>query len=115
MRRIALLLSSAVVVPALLAFNAGAAAADSSAPAPDCDSSASKFVCEAASPVSPVTWTMTIRILGTTSTSTFSGPTLLHSGCEVHAFYTFSFTYVSGGVTFDSGTSQFQCTSNPPT
>jgi hypothetical protein len=99
MRRIAVLSSLAVVIPALLGFSAGAAAADGIAPAPDCSSFSSQFACEAASPVSPVTWTMTIRILGTSSTSTFSGPTFLHSACELRANYTFSFTYVSGGVT----------------
>lgn len=113
MRRIAVRSSLAVLVPALLAFNAGYAAADS-APAPDCESSASQFFCDASSPVSPVTWTQTISIFGTTSTSTFSGPTILHSGCELRATYAFSFSYVSGGVTFTSGTSRFLCNSNPP-
>ncbi|HEU5331354.1 MAG TPA: hypothetical protein VFU73_01280 [Actinocrinis sp.] len=113
MRRIAVRTSLAVLVPALLAINAGVAAADS-APAPDCESSSSQFFCDAASPVSPVTWTQTISIFGFSSTSTFSGPTILHSGCELRAAYTFSFTYVSGGVTFTSGSTRFICTSSPP-
>jgi hypothetical protein len=116
MRRIAVLSSLALAVPALLGLNAGVAAADVSVPAPDCSSWASQFACDAASPVSPITWTMRITGLGIgTTTSSFSGPTLLHSGCELRANYTFSFSYVSGGVTFTSGTSSFQCTANPPT
>jgi hypothetical protein len=114
MRRITLLSTLALAVPALLGLNAGAAAADGTAPAPECDSFSSTFSCEAAVPVSSVTWTMTIRILGTSNTSTFPGPTILHSGCEVRAAYTFSYTYVSGGVTFDSPTSRFVCAAGPP-
>lgn len=114
MRRLLALSSLALAVPALLALSGGAASASGTAPAPDCESFSSTFFCDADSPVTPVTWTQTITIFGTVSTSTFSGPTFLHSGCELRAAYTFSFSYVSGGVTFTSGSSRFLCTSNPP-
>jgi hypothetical protein len=115
MRRTALISSlAALAVPALVALGAGPALASGTAPAPDCESFSSIFFCDASSPVTPITWTETIRIDGITSMSTFSGPAFLRSGCELKANYTFSFSYVSGGVTFVSGSSRFLCTSNAP-
>lgn len=113
MRRIMALSSLAVTVPAVLALSTGVAAA-ATAPAPDCMSASSTFACDASAPVSTVTWTMTIAIDGTSSTSSFSASRFLRGNCEVHAAYTFSFSYVSGGVTFKSGSSRFICTSLPP-
>lgn len=114
MRQIAALSSLAAFVLGVLALSTGVAAASGTAPAPDCSSASSQFACDASSPVSPVTWTMTISILGTTSTSTFSASRFLRGNCEVRAAYTFSYSYVSGGVTYNSGRSRFLCTSSPP-
>ena len=113
MRRIIAFSSLAVAVPALLALSTGVAAA-ATAPAPDCMSASSTFACDASAPVSTVTWTQTISIDGFTSKSTFNASRFLRGNCEVRAAYTFSFSYVSGGVTFNSGSSRFICTSLPP-
>lgn len=113
-RKLALSSLAVLAVPVLLAMNTGVAAAAGTAPAPDCWSASSQFGCDASAPVTPITWTMTISIFGTSSTSSFSGPLNLHSGCEVRAAYTFSFSYVSGGVTYNSGSTRFLCSSSPP-
>jgi hypothetical protein len=57
---------------------------------------------------------MTISYEGSNSTSSFSAGTVLRGNCEVGAGYTFSFSYVSGGVTYNSGSTRFVCVSTPP-
>jgi hypothetical protein len=115
MRRLVALSSlAALAVPAVLAMSTGIAAASGTAPAPFCGSSSSTFFCDASSPVSTVTWTMTISSLGTKTTSNFNASRFLHGNCEVRAGYTFSFSYVSGGVTYNSGSTTFICTASPP-
>ena len=112
MRRIVALSSlAAFAVPALLALSTGVAAASGTAPAPRCIVTGRNFVCSASAPVSPVTWTEVITYQGNSSTSSFSwGLTLRGSNCELGAGYTFSFSYVSGGVTYNSGQTSFGCT-----
>ena len=115
MRRIAVLPAlSALVVSGLLAAGAGPAAASSSAPAPDCSSYSSQLFCDADSPVSPVTWTQTQFVGGTTYTSTFSGPSFLHGGCSAGTRFGYSYSYVSGGVTYASPATYFYCSKLPP-
>ncbi len=114
MRRFPLISALAILaVPAVVALSGGTALA-AATPAPDCESFSSQFLCDAFVPVGTVTWTQTIRIDGFTSTSTFSGPATLRGNCELRANYSFSFSYVSGGVTFTSDTSTFLCTANKP-
>lgn len=116
MRRIPALsaLAAALAVPALVALGSGPALAAGSAPAPECDSFSTQFTCDAPVSATTVTWTQTIRIDGFTSTSSFSASTILHSGCELHANYTFTYSYVSGGVTLVSPASHFLCNPNAP-
>jgi hypothetical protein len=112
MRRIVALSSlAALAVPALLALSTGVAAASGTAPAPLCIVTGRNFVCSASAPVSPVNWTETITYHGTSSTSNFSwGISLRGTNCELGAGYTFSFSYVSAGVTYNSGQTSFGCT-----
>jgi hypothetical protein len=115
MRRLVALSSlAALAVPAVLAMSTGIAAASGTAPAPNCGSSSSTFFCDASGPDSTVTWTMTISVLGQKNTSTFSASRVLRGNCEVRAGYTFSFSYVNDGVTYNSGSTTFVCTSSPP-
>jgi hypothetical protein len=115
MRRLVALSSlAALAVPAVLAMSTGIAAASGTVPAPFCGSSSSTFFCDTATSVSPVTWTMTISVLGTKTTSVFSASRVLRGNCEVRAGYTFSYSYVSAGVTYNSGSTTFVCTSSPP-
>lgn len=110
-RMVALSSLAALAVPAILALNPGIAAASGTAPAPSCMISSRTFICDASSPVSPVTWTEKITYHGSTSTSSFSWGTVLRgSNCELGAGYAFSFSYISGGVTYDSGQTSFGCT-----
>ena len=97
----------------LLAGTISAASA-ASAPAPDCDSYSSTFYCDASSPVNPVTWTQKITVDGSTFTSTFSASPFLHGNCEVGARYSYSFSYVSSGVTYTSPATSFLCNKNAP-
>jgi hypothetical protein len=113
-RSVALSSLTALAVPGLLAATMATAAASSSAPAPECMSYSSQLFCDASSPVSPVTWTMTLTQAGITTKSTFSGPAFLRGNCLVGAGYGFSYSYVNGGVTFISPATRFVCTSNRP-
>jgi hypothetical protein len=115
MRRFVALSSlAALAVPAVLAVSTGIAAASGTAPAPLCFSSGLTFSCDASTSVSTVTWTMTVSDLGTSTTSSFSGPRVLRSNCSARTGYTFSFSYVSGGVTYNSGSTTFVCGTSPP-
>lgn len=115
MRRIVTLPALAgLVVSGLLTAGAGPAAASSSAPAPDCTSYSSQLLCNADSPVSPVTWTQTQAVDGTIYTSTFSGPAFLQGGCSVGIRYGYSYSYVSGGVTYASPATYFYCSKLQP-
>lgn len=115
MRRLVALSSlAALAVPALLAVSTGIAAASGTAPAPLCFSSGSTFSCSASTSVSTVTWTMTTSSLGMNNTLSFSGPRVLRSNCSARTGYTFSFSYVSSGVTYNSGSTTFICGTSPP-
>lgn len=105
---IALMVTSGMVV-----LGAGSALADGSAPAPSCDSYNTMLFCDPTAGSAPFTWTQTIRIDGFTSTSTFVA-NFIRGGCEKNAGYTLSYSYVSGGVTYDSASTFITCNPYPP-
>jgi hypothetical protein len=115
MRRIAVLAAAAALtVPGLLAISVSTAVASDGAPAPTCDSSLSTFECDASSP-GATTWTVAqhedgIWIPYTITTS----DSYLKNSCDRGFQTAVSYSYVSGGVTYYSGTHTFTCNANPP-
>jgi len=112
-RLVTLSVLTGLTISGLLTGSMSAAAA-AAAPAPDCGSYSSIFYCDADSPVSPVTWTQTVTVYGTTYTSTYSASPDLHGNCSVGTRYGFSYTYVYGGVTYTSPAISFICNNRQP-
>lgn len=111
MRRIAgFLVVSALAM--LITLTAHPSAAFAAAPAPECDSGTSSYVCSGSSTGTTV-WTLTL-IYPNGSSNTFSstrpGPTI-HGVCVPHTKFTVYYTGIYQGVTQTSGTSYFICNS----
>jgi hypothetical protein len=106
-RRTSVLLAAAILaVPGLLATTARA---DSNAPAPECDTGGSTFICDSFAP-SATTWSVTARedvYPFTYTPNTTSGT--LDTTCRGGDLMTVSYSYVSGGVTVLSDYANFQC------
>ena len=117
MRRLTAIASSAVLtVPVMLALGSGVAFAGSTAPAPSCDNSGSRFwICDPTAGSAPFTWTVTrvfpLNIGNTTSTSHMD---IVSGGCTKGETLTVTYSYVSNGVTFTSAPSSFGCNAGPP-
>ena len=117
MRRLAAIASSALLAtPLLLALGSGVAFADSSAPAPSCDNSGSRFwICDPTAGSAPFTWTVSrvfpLNIGNTTGTS---HKDFASGGCSKGETLTVTYSYVSNGVTFDSAPTSFVCNAGPP-
>jgi hypothetical protein len=102
-----------LAVPGLLAISVSAATASSSAPAPDCESSLSTFICDASS-TGATTWTVSQHIWGqwypyTVTTSGSELSTTCAGGFQTAV----SYSYVDGD-TYYSGIKNFSCNRNPP-
>jgi len=111
MRHAARLLATAALA---LGFAGSAATpASAAAPAPYCDSGASRFICDASS-TGTTTWTVT-WYSGSVGTFTTAGATLLAScpASNIGRQVRVSYSYVSGGVTQYSDTASFICRSGP--
>jgi hypothetical protein len=102
-----------LVASGMLAIGATSALASSSAPAPSCQSYSSKVFCWATAGPGPYTWTETVRADGTSYTSSFVA-TDIDGGCQRGTGFTFSYSYVSGGVTYDSASVVVICDTNAP-
>jgi hypothetical protein len=112
MRRLAAIAASAVLtVPVLLALGSGVAFADSSAPAPSCDNSTARFwLCEPTAGSAPFTWTVTrVFPLNVGNSTGTSHKNFASGGCTRGETLTVTYSYVSNGVTFDSGPTSFVC------
>jgi hypothetical protein len=102
-----------LVTSGMLAIGATSALANGSAPAPSCQSYNSMIYCWATAGSSPFTWTETVRADGTSYSSTFVA-TDISGGCQRGTGFTFSYSYVSGGVTYDSASTEVTCNTYPP-
>lgn len=115
MRRLTAIASSALLaIPVMLALGSAAAHADGSAPAPDCDNSATRFwICVPTAGSDPFTWTIidTVPLAGTRVRTSHADP--LSGGCSKGETFTVTYSYVSNGVTFDSAPSSFGCNVGP--
>ncbi|HZM78844.1 MAG TPA: hypothetical protein VFC19_24210 [Candidatus Limnocylindrales bacterium] len=105
------LAAAAVATLGVLAVLPGAVQA--AAPAPHCESGASRFFCSAAS-VGTTTWTVTF-VFPPESTVTFvtPGPTLSTSCPNPRRTVRVFYRFVSNGVTQTSGSSSFICNPGP--
>jgi hypothetical protein len=103
-----------LVTSAMLGLGATSASASVSAPAPSCGSSSGTIYCfgDQGTTIS-YTWTQKITFQGNSTTSTFAA-NFIRGACERNAGYTFSYSYVSGGVTHVSAATQLVCNSSPP-
>jgi hypothetical protein len=102
-----------IVISGTLVLGSVSAFASGSAPAPSCDSYSSKVFCDATAGTAPYTWTETVRQDGTSYTSTFQAEDI-NGGCDRGQSFSFSYSYVSGGVTYDSATAVVACDTNEP-
>jgi hypothetical protein len=102
-----------IVISGMLVLSATSAFASGSAPAPSCMSYNSKVFCDATAGAAPYTWTETVRQDGTSYTSTFQANDI-DGGCDRGQSFSFSYSYVSGGVTYASATAVVACDTNPP-
>lgn len=113
MRRYAAILPlTGLVIGSSLAL-ASPAFADGTAPAPLCMESNYQLYCSPGHGVAPFTWTQTITFDGSSSTSSFQA-NVIKGACEHNAEYTESYSYVSGGVKYDSAKTQIACTGISP-
>jgi hypothetical protein len=109
MRRILGTFAAAALV-AMCALVAGSGPAHAVAPAPQCESGASRYFCIASSS-GTTTWTITI-FPGTPFTVTTPG-SILNSSCSGGSSTSIFYSYVSGGVTETSSTRAFRCNAGP--
>jgi hypothetical protein len=100
----------------MLALGSGAARAAGTAPAPDCDSSATRFyICTPTAGSSPFTWTVTeVFFLNVGNTTRTAQGDTVSGGCSKGETLTVTYSYVSNGVTFNSAPSMFACNAGPP-
>lgn len=111
MRRLAAIASSTLLaMPVMLALGSGIALADGSAPAPACDNSTAHFwLCSPTAGSAPFTWTITEHIPNFGNVTHTSTKVNVSGGCSAGETFTITYSYVSNGVTFDSGPSFFVC------
>jgi hypothetical protein len=102
-----------IAISGMLVLGTTSAFASGSAPAPSCDSYSSRVFCEATAGTAPYTWTETIRQDGTSYTSSFPADDI-NGGCDRGQSFFFSYSYVSGGVTYYSATAGVACDTYPP-
>jgi len=102
-----------LVASGMLVLESGSALA--SAPVPDCFSYNSTLYCYGygGGSTGSYNWTLTQTVDGVTTTSEFAAD-FIKGACYPEARYTISYSYVSGGVTYDSATSEVICDPNPP-
>lgn len=111
MRRLAAIASPALLaIPVMLALGPGTALADGTAPPPSCDNSTAHFwLCSATAGSAPFTWTITEHIPNFGNVTRTSTKTNASGGCAAGDTFAVSYSYVSNGVTFDSGSAFFPC------
>ena len=102
-----------LVTSGMLAIGATSALANGSAPAPSCLSYSSMIYCWATAGSSPYTWNQTVRADGTSYSSTFVAVDVI-GACQRGTGFTFSYSYVSDGVTYDSASAGVLCNTYPP-
>jgi hypothetical protein len=109
MRRIGTILAASTAATlGLLTLATGPAAA--AAPAPACESGASRFVCDAFGATGPVTWTVTINQSGARNTFTVTTPGSTYTGgCAARSNFILFYSYTAGGVTQTSEAGFFVC------
>ena len=109
--RLAAIASSALLaIPVMLALGSGTALADGSAPAPSCDNSTAHFwLCSPTAGSAPFTWTITEHIPNFGNVTHTSTKTNVSGSCAAGDTFVVSYSYVSNGVTFDSGSTFFPC------
>jgi hypothetical protein len=94
----------------MLALGSGTALADGSAPAPDCDNSTAHFwFCSPTAGSDPFTWTITEHFPGFGNVTVTGTGTDVDGKCGAGETLVVSYSYVSNGVTFDSGSTFFPC------